>query len=119
VRILYVDDSSADAMLVRRLLAKSAIDVELVHCMTREEAVEHVRSGAFDLVLLDDYLGLVRGEQALEALIGAGYSGPTVMLTGVIREGAEASLSHLGCNVWLDKNHLDPQALEDAIRKVT
>lgn len=106
-------------MLVRRLLAKSAIDVELVHCMTREEAVEYIRTGPFDLVLLDDYLGLVRGEQALEALIGAGYSGPTVMLTGIVREGAEASLSHMGCNVWLDKNHLDAQVLEDAIREVT
>ncbi len=106
-------------MLVRRLLARSAIDVELVHCKTREEAVEHVKTGAFDVVLLDDYLGLVRGEQALEALIGAGYAGPTVMLTGVLREGAASSLSHLGCSVWLDKNHLDRRVLEDAIRKVT
>ncbi len=119
VRILHVDDSSADAMLVRRLLAKSDLEVELHHCATRDAAVQHVKDHAVDLVLLDDYLGIVRGQEALEALVAAGYAGPTVMLSGVVPDGADGLLAHLGCRIWIDKNRLALATLEDAIQRAS
>lgn len=119
VRILHVEDSSADATLVRRLLAKSTLDVDLVHCTTKEAAIAQLAAAPVDLVLLDDYLGIVRGKEALEALIAAGYGGPTIMLSGVVPDQAEKRLAHLKCDIWLDKNRLDVAVLTAAIERAT
>ncbi len=50
-RVLVVDDDRALAELLRRILLRDGYEVTVVHAA--EEALEHIRHGAFDVALVD------------------------------------------------------------------
>ncbi len=70
-RILVVDDHSIVRSGVRRLLADLR-DLELLEAASGEEALEQVRDGAFDLVILDLNLPGLGGLELLRRLLKSG-----------------------------------------------
>lgn len=107
LRILVVEDNSADVYLIEESLRQHAIPFELVRFERGEAALEHLfkrtRSEALpDVVLLDLHLPGIDGETILKAIRGerrlAGI--PVVILTGACRENlGHADLSGACCIV--------------------
>lgn len=77
-RLLYVDQSPADAKLVAFHLKDSRITIE--SAMACEEAVEKIKSMAVDLILLSHSIDGVGDQSAVECLRSAGFKGPVVLV---------------------------------------
>jgi len=91
LRIMVVEDNSADVFLIEESLRQHAIAFELVRFEGGEAALEHLRgkTGSLpDVVLLDLHLPGIDGEAILKAIRDesrlAGV--PVVILTGACRE---------------------------------
>ena len=115
VRILVVDDDDQLRAYLRRLLARSEYQVE--EAATAEEAIERVRSGPPDLVLLDlqlpdksglEVLEFIRQEPATRLL-------PVVMLTGAASPAEKIRAQSEGVTDFLAKP-FSPEELLPRVR---
>ena len=104
LRIVVVEDNSADVFLIEEALRLHEIDFELLRFEGGEEALEHLRAPPVlpDLILLDlhipgtDGAGILRSIRAQPRLAGV----PVVILTGALREHLRAvDLSGAACIV--------------------
>ena len=115
VRVLHIEDSAADAEIVRRLLSRLGEDRFIVEtATTAAEALARLASGRYDLIFLDNGLP---DENGLDLLRRAGTLGaPVIMLTGQdeIREDALAA----GAADFISKTGLDRDELARAISAV-
>ena len=68
LRILHVDDTDSDRMLLARLVDRLDVATELVHASSYEVGLEAMCSGGFDVCLLDYRLGVRTGIELLRAL---------------------------------------------------
>jgi two-component system nitrogen regulation response regulator GlnG len=82
IRVLLVEDNSADARLVREILSEdSANRFQLSHVDRAEAAVEHLRHERYDAVLLDLGLPDVMGLEAAERVLDAAPDMPIVVMS--------------------------------------
>lgn len=79
LRILVVDDSPDNQIIVSRLLSKVGADVETAN--NGEEGVAKALAGNFALVLMDLQMPVLDGHGAVKELRRQGYLGPIVALT--------------------------------------
>ncbi len=86
MRVLYVEDSAADADLARRVLARQAPDIELdVVCSlqaARARLAAALHQVPYDLLLTDLYLPDGSGLELLSGLRLEGQKLPVVLVTG-------------------------------------
>jgi PAS domain S-box-containing protein len=79
VKILAVDDSTDNRLLLKLFLKKEGADV--IEASNGEEAVRQAESGAFDVVLMDIQMPGMDGYEAVSILRGKGYKGSIIALT--------------------------------------
>lgn len=116
-RILLVEDNPGDARLVRESLAESRenpFDVEVVGRL--EEAVERLRAGSIDAVLLDLSLPDSQGEATFLAAKAVAAGVPIIVLTGQGDETIAERLGHGGAQDYVEKIDLRGNNLSRAIR---
>lgn len=114
--ILAIDDSSADAELLRRALAGiPGGDYELLHAISLNDAQAYLAEPAVDLILLDYCLGAETGEDVLRAIRASGDLRPVVVLTGHGDEAIAASVMRAGADDYILKSQLDATLLRRAI----
>lgn len=80
MKALIVDDSTT----MRRILANVLRQVgatEIAQAANGQEAVDQVRDGEFDLVLMDWNMPVMTGIDALKAIRGSGSAVPIIMVT--------------------------------------
>mgnify|MGYP001627874956 CR=1 FL=1 len=63
-RVLVVDDSKTNRLILSRFLAHTACRIQVASC--GREAVEYVRSGAYDVVLMDIQMPQMDGMEATQ-----------------------------------------------------
>ncbi|MEZ6185714.1 MAG: response regulator [Planctomycetota bacterium] len=107
-RILLVEDSAADAALVKALLGDRA-QVEHAFELSPPPA------GGCDCVLLDLTLAATSGLETLRAAL-ARFDAPVVVLTGNDERGVAEAALQLGAQDYLPKQGLEPDLLERTIR---
>ncbi len=99
-RVLLVEDSEDDRMLVTRLLERSGLQVEAV-----ATAVEALRTSMdeYDAVLMDVELPEMDGLEATRNLRAAGVAVPVVALTAAALVGDRERCLAAGCTAYVSK----------------
>ena len=115
--ILVVDDDAAIRLLARKTLTDAGFEV--AEAADGRQAMERLRQGGCDLVVLDvimprmdgwDVLRLMRADETMAAL-------PVVMLT-VLKEGIDVAAGwNLGADYYMTKPFC-PSDLVDVVRRL-
>ena len=118
LHVLLVGEQEEDFFLVREILERnrSALDVELEHVPSIEEAKALLPSGRFDLVLFEYQAGNTESIRAMTESVSTGVSLPFVLLTEDADEEKVAELIQAGTWNCVQKSHLDDGTLLCTIR---
>ena len=116
--LLFVDDTKMNLEVVRGLLKKTQIHLDLV--MSGKEAIEKVCENEYDIIFIDHRMPIMDGIETLEAmkesLDNKNLSKPYIALTANAISGAREMYLEAGFTDYLSKP-ISPQSLEDIIRK--
>lgn len=115
-RILLVEDNRADAVLMEDMLRRSSPSFQLSWVNRLGEAVEKLREGSFDVILLDLTLPDSRGLVTLEKLLAAARSTPIVVVTGVEDEEVGVQAIRQGAQDYLVKGAATGRTVARVIR---
>lgn len=101
LKILLVEDSVDNQMLVERVLSRAGMAVEIAK--NGQEAVDLVRSNSYDIILMDMQMPILDGYEATTQLRKSGYRKPIIALTAhAMVEERRRTLS-VGCDAHLTK----------------
>jgi len=122
VKVLYMEDDSRDADLVRRQLAKKAPHIKIENVTSLEEALKILKEPLlYDVVLADLHLPDGTGLDLLREIRTRGIPVAVVILTGHGDEETVVSVIKAGADDYLPKRpgftDLLPQTLEDAFER--
>ena len=111
VRLLLVEDSENDAMLLLRVLRRGGYEPVYERVYTAEEmewALEKAaaRGEPFEIVVSDYYMPRFRAPDALGLLRGLGYDVPFIVVSGKIGEDAAVGVMKAGANDYLTKENM-------------
>jgi len=113
--ILVVDDGETNRKLIRLVLARAGVNVELAE--NGLEAVEIGRSVNFDLILMDMQMPLMDGYTAAMRLRESGCECPIVALTASAMRGDAERCLAAGCSDYLTKP-INPERLVEKIAQI-
>ena len=117
IRVLLVEDSAAEADLVRDMLGREgAGSFTVTHVQRLALAVPHLRAGGVDLVLLDLNLPDSVGLSGFEELHPIAPATPFIILTNVQNESVAARAVRMGAQDYLIKREVNERTLARAIR---
>ncbi|MEW6280065.1 MAG: response regulator [Candidatus Eremiobacterota bacterium] len=114
-KVLLVEDSAADALLIRTMVGDDP-GFSLHHVERLTEALRHLESAAFHLVLADLTLPDACGLSTVERLCQAAPEVPVVVLTGLQDERAALEAVRLGAQDYLNKSDMDSRLLLRVMR---
>jgi len=100
-RVLVVDDGEENRELLRLVLEEAGLQVE--EAENGRVGVDKVRSGRFDLVLMDMQMPVMDGYTATSLLRREGVQTPVVALTANAMKGFERECLEAGCSHYLTK----------------
>ena len=111
VRLLLVEDSENDAMLLLRELRRGGYEPVYERVYTpegMERALERAeaRGEPYEVVISDYYMPRFRAPDALELLRGLGYDVPFIVVSGKIGEDAAVGIMKAGANDYLTKENM-------------
>jgi PAS domain S-box-containing protein len=117
IRILLVEDNEGDARLVKENLQEmSVVNYEIDHVTRFKNAIEHVTSHEYDLVILDLGLPDSSGFQTFKNFQLVAVDVPIVIFTGLGDEELSIKTVQAGAQDYLVKGHVDSYILTRAIR---
>jgi sigma-B regulation protein RsbU (phosphoserine phosphatase) len=117
VRILLVEDNPGDARLLRFTLEEAeSLRFDLVHAARLSEALERVKEGPADVVLLDLSLPDAHGMETVTRMLQAAPAVPIIVLTGLTDETVAVQAVQAGAQDYLVKGSVDGGTLARAIR---
>ncbi|MEP7012948.1 MAG: ATP-binding protein, partial [Acidobacteriota bacterium] len=117
LRILLVEDDEDDFVVTRDLLAEIPdLDVALDWVRDSEVGLERVRSGRFDLCLVDHNLGFRTGVEFVHALCQLSGAPPAILLTGNASREVDLAGMAAGASDFLEKAGLTSALLDRSIR---
>jgi signal transduction histidine kinase len=117
IRVLLVEDSEPDAVLLMGSLAEVAAEtfqVSLAECVS--DAVSRLASEPFDAILLDLSLPDSRGIETVAKTIAVAPRLPIVVMTGLDDEATAIEAVRRGAQDFLIKGHSDGRLVARAIR---
>ena len=115
-RVLLVEDNPVDAHVVTEALSKSGeADFSVVRAERLDEAVDRLRAGNFDLVLLDFMLPDSQGLATFSAVHQQAPDVPIVALTALSDESIAVEAVRQGALDVLIKGQVQPAALKRAV----
>jgi signal transduction histidine kinase/ActR/RegA family two-component response regulator/HPt (histidine-containing phosphotransfer) domain-containing protein len=100
-RVLVAEDNDANQRLIERLLTRMGFLPMVV--ANGRDAIESVRSGVFDLVLMDCHMPAMDGFDATRAIRAEGFEIPVVALTADAMSGDRETCLAAGMNDYLSK----------------
>lgn len=117
IDILLVEDSAADARLVRAYLAESSgADFSIDHASNLDEASGLLRRRAFDVVLLDLCLPGTSGLATFTSVAASAGDAAIILLTGIDDGELGAAAVRLGAQDFVNKSELGGPLLARAIK---
>lgn len=100
-RILVAEDAAGNQALIRLLLERLGLEVEIVD--NGQQAVERALAETFDLVFMDMQMPIMNGYEATRVLRQKGYTGPVIALTANAMKEDEKKCLTAGCDAYLQK----------------
>jgi diguanylate cyclase (GGDEF)-like protein len=117
LRLLVVEDSPGDALLLTEQLADSSLAAfEVAHVESLGEATEHLESRVADCVLLDLSLPDVRGLDALVEVRRTAPEAPVIVLVSAGDEDTGSMVVKHGAQDFVVKGRTSSAALARAVR---
>ena len=117
IRLLLVEDSAADADLLKHALAEaSAESFQVTHVEMMAEAVHRLSNDSFDAILLDLSLPDSHGVKTVPQVNAAAPHLPIVVMTGLDDEATALEAVRQGAQDFLIKGHGDGRLVARAIR---
>lgn len=115
LRLLLVEDSEDDALLLKRELEKGGFAPEIRRVETAEAYRQALDGGEWDLVIGDYVLPAFSGHEALKILRGRDPDLPFIIVSGVVGEEVAVETMKAGANDYLLKHNLT--RLAPAVRR--
>ena len=117
LRVLLVEDSPEDAVLVARFLARGPFEVQHTRVQDGAALLAALAEQRFDLVLCDFELPTLDAFEALEIVRGQDENLPFIVVSGRIGEDVAVETVRRGANDYLLKSNLTrlPVAVERAL----
>lgn len=112
VRVLIVEDSEDNQLLISRYLKKAGADVQFAN--NGREGVEKAKVGAYDVILMDIQMPEVDGYEATKQLRALGYKKPILALTAHAFKEERTRCLAAGCNDHLVKP-INPKTLIQSV----
>jgi signal transduction histidine kinase/CheY-like chemotaxis protein len=113
-RVLLAEDGEDNQKLIRRMLEKVGLEVEIVE--NGQEAIDTVTEPHnFDVILMDMQMPIVDGYSAAKEIRRRGIEIPIVALTAHAMAEAREQCLEAGCNEYVSKP-IDRKALYKVIR---
>ncbi len=106
IRILLVEDSEDDAMLIQRAIRKSGCEPDFQRVQTREEMESALGDGPWDIVLSDYSMPRFNGLSALEILNRSGQDIPFILVSGAVGEETAVDAMRNGAADFVMKDNL-------------
>jgi len=104
LKVLLVEDNPTDALIVKKKLQRDySFDYEVMHVVSGEEAVSHLKKDLYHIVLLDHNLPKKSGLQTLEEIKAEKIEIPVVIMTGQGDEAVAVRLIRQGAFDYLPK----------------
>ena len=117
LRVLLVEDSKGDAILINKALTQDACDAHIVqHENTLASALKTLAENEFDVVLLDRSLPDTTGFNGLISIQNIAPKLPIIFLTGLKDEVIALSAVGNGAQDYLFKDNFDSRTIERAIQ---
>jgi PAS domain S-box-containing protein len=124
LRVLLVEDSENDAMLLLRELRRCGYQPHSQRVCTPEDMQEALRAAdagdePFQVVISDYYMPRFRAPDALRLLRELGYDLPFIVVSGKIGEDAAVEIMKAGANDYLTKENMSRlcPAIEREVRE--
>lgn len=106
IRILILEDSSADAKLLLRCLEKDGLDFEYRLVDTREEFIASLKEYKPEIILSDHQLGSFNSREALDLSRRYLKDIPFILVTGTVSEEFAVSILKQGATDYILKGNL-------------
>ncbi len=106
LRILLVEDSDDDALLILQELRRQGYPFESTRVMTPGEFRSLLKTGKFDVILCDYTMPSFEAPEALRILTESGSDIPLIVVSGTIGEDVAVETMRLGAADYLLKNNL-------------
>ncbi|MBI3861175.1 MAG: response regulator [Planctomycetia bacterium] len=117
IRLLLIEDSPDDALLIQELLADARqTEFEVHHADWLRLALERLAQGELDAVLLDLQLPDSRGLDTFRSVQKAAPGLPVVVLSGFEDETTALTAVQEGAQDYLVKGHVSTPVLERTVR---
>lgn len=117
LRVLLVEDSKGDAILIKKALTKSVRAEHVVQMVTTvASALKTLAENEFDVVLLDRSLPDTTGFNGLVSIQNIAPKLPIIFLTGLKDEAIALSAVENGAQDYLFKDNADSLTIERAIQ---
>jgi PAS domain S-box-containing protein len=106
IRLLLIEDSEDDAILVANRLRHSGLDLTVQRVQTAQAMSEALSSQPPDVIISDNRMPRFSAEIALSLLRDSGLDVPFIVVSGQIGEEAAASLMRSGAHDFVLKDSL-------------
>jgi PAS domain S-box-containing protein len=107
LRVLLVEDSENDALLLERKLKKAGFAIDLRRVENASEMRKELEHNGWDLVISDYVLPTFNGLEALNLLKKAGKDLPFIIVSGKIGEDTSVEAMRAGAHDYIMKNNLN------------
>lgn len=109
-KILLVEDNKINQMITKKMLEKKDIFCEIID--NGEEAIEHMKTNSYDLILMDVHLPGINGTEATAEIRKFNTETPIIALTAIsLDENREMLLSY-GMNEVITKPFMPEKFFE-------
>jgi signal transduction histidine kinase/DNA-binding NarL/FixJ family response regulator len=116
LRVLLVEDNTADAVLIEELLRdEDPQGYEIVRAKRLDEGLATVRNELIDVVLLDLSLPDAHGTDTVARMRSAAHNVPVVVLTGNAERSSAVEMLRRGAQDYLVKGKVDGATVARAI----
>ena len=117
-RLLVVDDSKRDTLLLERILQQASdATFTVTHMESAKAGLEELSAQPYDLVLLDYYLPDMDGLAFLEEKQERGLTAPVIMLTAFGQERLPVAALQAGALDYFRKDQVNSSLLGKAIQQ--
>jgi PAS domain S-box-containing protein len=104
LRVLIIEDSEDDALLLVRELEKSEYEVSSTRVDTAKEMRKELEKGKWDIVISDYKMPHFSGLKALAVLNESGLDIPFILVSGTIGEGIAVEVMKAGASDYIMKD---------------
>jgi len=106
LRVLVVEDSKNDALLMLRELRKGGYEPDYERVDTEAAMMNALQSREWDVIICDFNMPTFRGDHALSLLKENGLDMPFILLSGTIGEETAVDMMKAGAHDYIMKNNL-------------